>query len=168
MSQPGTAQRLIVRINRLFIGVCLLLALTSCASLSPRFEKPVVNLASIKMGASTGLEQRFILGLRVINPNDRELPIRGMSYTLQAEGFDLGTGVAHDIEPVPAYGEALIPVEVGLSLFNSLRFVQQFLQKPLQQVHYQLNTRLDTGSAWLPKIVISESGSVALGAPSAR
>lgn len=144
----------------LWLGLCLLLP--ACSTLQPNFEKPTVTLTSIRLGQAQGLEQRFIVGLRVVNPNRVALPVEGMSYTLNLEGYDLANGVANNIAPIPAYGESTIDVDVAVNLFNSMRFMQNVLTKPVTDLHYQFNAKLDIGNVLLPNLRVSEAGVIPL------
>lgn len=146
----------------LVLLTALLCLLSGCSLLQPRFEKPTVQLTSIRMAPAQGMEQRFTVGLRVVNPNASALPLRGISYTLNLQGFDLANGVASQIAPIPAYGETTIYVDVVVSLLSSLRLVQSLLSQPLHEVNYRFNAKLDIGHALLPSLRVSEQGVIAL------
>ena len=144
------------------LSLCALIyaLLAGCTGMPGSLEKPDVNVTSIKIGANEGLEQRFIVGLRITNPNRVALPIHGMSYNLALDGINLAKGVTNKIDTIPAYGEAKIDVEVGISLLSGVRLIQRLMSQQGQELGYTLDAKLDVGSAFMPRMVVSESGTV--------
>ena len=144
----------------------LLLAVVTmagCASLTPGFQNPEVNLVSVAPVASNSLlEQRFKVGLRVLNPNSVALPLKGLSYSLKLNGYKVVSGATGDIPELPAYGDVRLDLEAGVNLLGGARFLSGILQSGNQQLDYQLETRLDVGLL-LPAITLVEEGRIALG-----
>ena len=136
----------------------LLLALTGCASLSPNFENPIVEITTLKMLPSNGLQQNFEVGLKVKNPNSVVLPLTGMSYSLSIDGYRVASGVSADLNSIEAYGEAQLVLPVSTSLMNSLRLVKGLMASGNREIGYELNASFDTGITFLPKISVSENG----------
>jgi len=65
------------------------------------------------------------------------------------------------------YGEASFEVPVSLSVLNSLRLFKRLLDTQQagamdKALPYELEARIDVGSAWLPKISVSERGVIPL------
>lgn len=145
-------------------GLVVLLAfvlVSGCATLTPSYETPEVQLTKIELLPSRGFEQRFLIGLRLVNPNRFELKLNGLSYSLTLQGHKIVSGVSSDMSPVAAYGEADISVEAGISLISGLRFFNELISNPSQTFNYELDTKLDSGW-WLTPIHITESGSISL------
>ena len=101
------------------------LFLTGCASLQPYPETPRVSLVSIKPLDMQLLEQRFLLELRIINPNRVAIPVEGLSYALEINQREFAYGVSQQEVSIPPYGEALLQVEVFSNLLNVMRQLQQ-------------------------------------------
>ena len=139
--------------------LCTFLA-TACASLSPVFETPSVEVTSFTPLPSQNLAPSFEIGMRVINPNPTKLNLRGMSYKLFLNGFEVLDGVANALPVVPAYGEAEIKLTATIGLIESMRFVNDMLQRSRTEVAYRLQGKLDVGSL-LPAIHIEKTGSYA-------
>ena len=134
-----------------------------CASLTPGFQNPEVNLVSFAPAPSNGLlEQRFKVGLRVLNPNGVALPVKGLSYSLKLNGHKVVSGVTSDIPELPAYGETTLALEAGVNLLGGARFISGLLQGGGEALDYELETRLDVGLL-LPAIVLTERGKISLG-----
>ena len=51
--------------------------------------------------------------------------------------------MTNQIPTLPAYGEAEFHVDVGLSLFNGLRFLQSVLQSPRKELNYRLTGKIE-------------------------
>lgn len=108
---------------RLPLGLVLLLSLlASCASLTKPWEAPEVALAGLRVKELRLAQQTLILTLAVKNPNDRTLPIKGLTYRLKLEGNEIARGSSALDRQIPAFGEALVDVELTGSL---LGLVQQ-------------------------------------------
>jgi LEA14-like dessication related protein len=106
------------------ILLCVLL-LGGCAGLQPYAETPRVSLVSIQPLEMQMLEQRFALQLRIMNPNDVEIPVEGLSYALEINQREFAYGVSQQAVSIPPYGEALLQVEVVSNLLNVMRQLQQ-------------------------------------------
>jgi hypothetical protein len=148
--------------RRLFLATAAALFLGGCAGVRPGYERPSLMLDSFRAIPSEGMTPRFALGLRVVNPNPTPLPLRGMSYNVEFEGYRVITGVAGNLETVPAYGESLIEVEAGVDLISGLRLFNDLLQDPQRdRFRFNLRARLDTGGI-SRFLVLEESGELSL------
>jgi LEA14-like dessication related protein len=104
--------------------------LGGCAGLQPYAETPRVSLVSIQPQDMQMLEQRFTLQLRIMNPNEVELPVAGLSYALEINQREFAYGVSQQAVSIPPYGEALLQVEVVSNLLNVMRQLQQMGDSP--------------------------------------
>lgn len=144
------------------------LILAGCAGIrSEDFEPPRLSLSSFRMLPSDGIAPRFLIGLRVINPNRTSLNLRGLSYDVELEGHRFLSGVAGNLARVPAYGESDIEVQAGLDLMSGLRLFNDLLNDPQRdRFRFNLRARLDLG-ALHPILTLEESGDLRL-SPVAR
>lgn len=147
--------------------LCLLMlwlcALSGCATLSPSFEDPEVEVLSIQRIPSEGMEQRFSIGLRITNPNSSALNIKGMSYSLSIEDYKVASGVSAEVPTVEAYGEARFSLPVSTSLLNSIRLLKHLMELNKSSLSYRLEAKLDLGIPLMPKTSVVEEGEVQLG-----
>lgn len=90
-----------------------------CAGLTKRPEPPEVSLANMSILNAGLFEQRYRLQLRLQNPNDFALPIKGMKYQVYVNDKVFARGVSSDPVTIPAFSEAVIDVE-GISNLSSL------------------------------------------------
>ena len=133
---------------------------TACATLSPVFETPTVKVTSFTPLPSQNLTPSFEIGMRVVNPNPMKLNLRGMSYKLFLNDYEVLDGVANALPVVPAYGEAEIKLTATVGLVEGMRFVSDMLQSSRTVVAYRLQVNLDVG-ALIPIIRIEKTGSYA-------
>src|SRR6478672_9126899 len=100
--------------------VLLAAALGGCASLGQR--DPVrVHLAGIEPLPGQGLELRFMVKLRVQNPNETPIDYDGIALDLEVNRKLLASGVSDQKGSVPRFGEAVLAVPVAISAFAAVR-----------------------------------------------
>jgi LEA14-like dessication related protein len=105
----------------LLLTLLITLLAGSCTYVTKPWVTPGVNLVGIRPAEMTFERQRFIVSLRVNNPNDRTLPIQGASYRLEVEGRELANGSGSLDEQIPAYGEGVVDLEVNTDLRDLIR-----------------------------------------------
>lgn len=112
-------------------GRALLLALAAvlpgCALFGPQVAPPHVQLAGLEVVDGTLFEQRLHVELRVLNPNDFDLPLDGLRFELRVEDDVVARGVSNETLTVPRLGDALVPVTAYTS---SVAMLRQLLAPP--------------------------------------
>ncbi len=104
------------------------------------------------------LEQRLRVRMRVENPNDRSLPIQGLSYTVYLGGQEFATGVSDASFVVPALGTAEFNMDVNANAAGALFAI---LSKPHGQgIDYRMKGRVELTHGWLRSIPFEQSGSL--------
>lgn len=145
----------------IFVVLCVV-GMSACANLGGSYDPPKVKVTSLELLPSQGLSQRFLIGLQMTNPNSGPMPIRGFSYTLALNGYDLLDGVSNKMTTIPAYSEQAVTVEASTDLIAAMRFLNDFLGKAQQDtLAYALTANLDVGGV-LRRIRVTESGEVPL------
>ncbi len=147
----------------LFKNLCLTLLIllsAGCAMVRTSMEPPNVVLESLELLSAEGLSQRFNIGLRLSNPNDRPLKINGISYTLAISGHQLVSGVGNDIPEVAAFSEVVFEVQASTNMFAALALINKLLRTETSgALDYKLQA--DISVAGLPrKLSVVESGTV--------
>lgn len=137
--------------------------LTSCATLVQALDPPQVSLVGVELKEIGFFEQRFVLRLRLRNPNAVALPIAGMLYNVWLNDLDFAQGVSDQMVTVPAYGEAVTNVDVTSNLQALLN---QFGSgaKDRSELSYRLSGHVSIMSQSL-KLPFDYSGRVALSNP---
>src|SRR5574337_1235640 len=133
--------------RRDFLLTGVALALAACSGLPIGLESPKVSVADIRLAGGGLLEQRFRLTLRVHNPNDRDIPVDGLSFVLELNGIEFAQGATNRPVTLERLSDTLVEVE-GTS--NLAAVVQQFQQLTTPQdgreaVTYRLHGKLASG-----------------------
>jgi len=119
---------------RRWIAVPLALATGACAGLgSVPMQPPHVSLVDLRVNEVKLFEQRYGMELRVQNPNNVALPIVGMEYSVRLNDVEFGKGVSRQAITVPAYGEAVIQVDLVSSTWGLLQRIKDLQQGRLPQ-----------------------------------
>ncbi|MDD3329382.1 MAG: LEA type 2 family protein [Zoogloea sp.] len=121
-----------------------LTALGGCAGLRLGMQKPEVTVANIRLLDGNLLEQRFLLTLRVMNPNTSEIAIEGLTFKVDLNGQPFAKGVGNQPVVVPRLGEAMVEVTATTGLGGLLRQLKAF--KGREKVDYRISGRLVTGN----------------------
>ncbi|MDX5333167.1 MAG: LEA type 2 family protein [Gammaproteobacteria bacterium] len=128
----------------------LVLALLSgCAYLPSGTEPPRVHLVGLQLTQVDVFEQRYRLKLRIQNPNDFALNIRGLDFRVEVNGEQFAEGVSSQTLAVPGFGEALTEVEVSSSLWSLARQFRDRTGAP-EGIAYRLHGRVSLEGVALP------------------
>ena len=144
-------------IRLLTVSFLLLVLLGGCATLSPGFEEPTLQVNSIRLKNSNSLAPEFEISLQVTNPNRDDLSIDGMTYTLNLAGNKVVSGAANDLPTIPAYGEADVKIMATLSLLGGFKLLNDLMNQYQESVGYEIIVRLDVGKFY-PRITIQREG----------
>jgi LEA14-like dessication related protein len=148
---------------RILIGAVLAIVLSACAA--TRFETPHLQVVGIEMVQSELFEQRFKVRLRVQNPNDRALPVQGISAKMQLQGEDFAQGVAGESFTVPAFGEAEFDMMLSANMAGAILRLATAMRdkKNADKLDYRVSGKLSLSSGMFRSIPFEESGSFDLG-----
>jgi LEA14-like dessication related protein len=138
----------------------LAVALSGCALFVPKLETPKLFIVDVEVRKANLLEQQLRVRMRVENPNDRSLPIQGLSYTVYLGGEEFATGVSDASFVVPALGTAEFDMDVTANAAGALFAI---LGNPRRQgVDYRMKGRVELSHGWLRSIPFEESGTFTL------
>ena len=141
--------------------VVLLSILSACSALAPKLEAPRLMLVSAAMTSGDIFSQTFRLRMHVQNPNDRELPVRGIDYQLFLEGDSFAEGISDRPFVVPALGETEFDLIVRTNFVSSIgRLLSRLHGK--EEVEYVVEGKVLTDIGMFKKIPFQESGTVNL------
>ena len=146
---------------RVIATLLTVLALQSCASMSPDYETPSVSVNSFKTLATEGGLPNFEIGLRVLNPNATPLELRGMSFEISLDGHQLIKGVGNKLPVIEPYGAGDFTVTASANLLAGFRLLSDMMSGPKDQFNYKLKAKLDVG-AFKPAIRITDAGQISL------
>jgi LEA14-like dessication related protein len=138
------------------VAVATILALAGCAGIGKRLETPRISLANIKVAEASGLETVFEVQLRVLNPNEVDLEVKGVDCELEVNGQPFATGISDARVTVPAYGAGLVPVTAYSSMISIFRSLLGMAKSA--ELGYRIKGKLRIGGdAILPPLLPFES-----------
>jgi LEA14-like dessication related protein len=120
--------------------------LAACAGLRPAVQTPRLGLADLEVIDFGLFEQRYRLRLRVQNPNPNALHIRGLDYTLHINEQEFARGVSNQAVKVPAFGEALVEIDLVSSLAGLVAQLDELSSNSANRLPYRLSGRVTIGS----------------------
>jgi len=140
------------------VAPALVVMLAGCAGLGKTVEPPRAQIANIRVQEMRGLETVFQVELRVINTNDIPLTVDGMDCELKINDRSFAVGVSgHQVE-IPAFGTAVVPVELYSSVLDVLKNLVAMGREKTDKLNYKLtgNIRIE-GGAMMPSSLPFES-----------
>jgi LEA14-like dessication related protein len=132
--------------------------LVSGCAFAPRLMPPTLAVLDVQLQGSDLWEQHLKVRMRVQNPNDRILPIKGLAYTLEVEGQQFASGESAASFVVPARGEAEFDMNVTTNLAGTLL---KFLARgpdARQSVAYRLSGKVSLSAGLMRSIPFDERG----------
>ena len=147
---------------RLLLGM---LFLVGCAGPGKRLEPPRVTLANIQVQEIKVFESLFQIDLRVVNPNDVAIDIKGLDCELELNDKHFASGVSNKRIKVSAFDTAVIPITVYSSVLDLAKGLFDAGKK--QRVNYKLKGRIHLGGGLsVPSAIPFESeGELSLPGP---
>jgi LEA14-like dessication related protein len=128
----------------LLLGASLLLE--ACSGLPHKPEPPRVSLIGLNLVSMELFEQRYAVRLRIKNPNDFDLPVQGMDFHLDINGDTFADGLSNEALTVPAFGEAVLQLEVSSNLLQVLHQLQALQEHAADGLAYHIRGRVAVGS----------------------
>ncbi len=150
----------VTRRATLTMFAALTLGASGCALFAPSFERPTLSVVGVEVEQAQLLEQRFRVRIRVHNPNDRALPVRGLSFTIELGGENFGSGTSAEAFSVPPLGEAEFDTLVTTNLATTLFKILPRLKDSAHPLDYRLVGKVTTDLTFLRSIPFDQRGSL--------
>ncbi|MGE3940106.1 MAG: LEA type 2 family protein [Nitrospirales bacterium] len=128
-----------------------ILFLSSCHSMTTmpvKPESPEVLLVNVIPLDTTMFEQRLQVDLRVRNPNNFDLEVTGLDFTLHLNNQRLARGLTNKAVTIPRLGDSVVSVETTTSTLDVIRQLLNFREH--QEVTYQVEGVLHLQGTRLP------------------
>jgi LEA14-like dessication related protein len=155
-----------MRIIAHYLACFFLIATAGCASWLMKGEPPKVLVTNVTPLEGTAFEQRLQVDLRIRNPNDFDLFVTGIDFTLNLNGKRLARGLGNTSITIPRLSDAVVSVQTSTSTFDVVRQILNFSQE--QDLSYDITGLLHLKDGRLPfdnSGILLEKGQLS-GAPS--
>jgi len=150
-----------IRALRLLLAAALATLLASCSTLGSKLEAPHMEVVGVQMLSTDMFSQRFKLRMLVKNPNDLELPVRGLEYTIIMMGDSFAEGESAESFVLPALGEAEFDMLVTTNFVSSFaRLLSRAGGGKLEDIDYEIAGKVYVDKGMLRKIPFSHRGTV--------
>ncbi len=137
----------------------LAVGIPGCSLFVPKLEKPTLSVVSVRLLKSDLFHQELMMRMRVQNPNERELPVRSITYQLDVDGQELAHGMSGDSFVVPALGEAEFDMSVSANMAGMLiKLLSQGGNQGGSAVGYRLSGKVALSAGLLRSIPFDETG----------
>lgn len=146
-------------LRRTAVAVALL-ALSGCAGLGD-LTAPQLDLMGIQVLSTDMFAQRFRVRMHVQNPNQIELPVKGIEYELLLMGDSFAEGKTDQSFVLPAMGEAEFDMTVTTNFMSSLgRLISRVGGGKLKDIDYEIVGKLYVDKGMMRKIPFNHRGTV--------
>ncbi|HJS21037.1 MAG TPA: LEA type 2 family protein [Steroidobacteraceae bacterium] len=143
--------------------VVVMVALLSACAAQTQLEAPNLSVINMEMLESSLFTQRLKVRVRVQNPNDVELPVKGVSAKLEIAGEEFASGVSANSFVVPAFGESEFDLLVDASMARTvLGMMGKGKDKSMESLDYRISGKVSLSSGFVRSIPFDETGSLNL------
>jgi LEA14-like dessication related protein len=142
---------------RIPAALALGLLLGACSSMLPRLEPPELQVVRIEVERADLLQQQLRVRMRVRNPNDRSLPVRGITYEMEVAGEPFAHGESEKNFEVPALGSTEFDVSVTANAASALLKLASSGAK-LDAVEYRLVGKVSLSAGVIRSIPFDRKG----------
>ena len=150
-----------IRSVRLTFVAAWAVLLAACTSMGPKLEAPKLELVGVQMLSTDMFAQRFKVRVLVKNPNDLELPIKGLDYQIILMGDSFAEGVASNSFILPALGEAEFDMLVSTNFVSGFaRLLSRVGGGKLENLEYEIVGKVYVEKGMIRKIPFNHRGTV--------
>jgi LEA14-like dessication related protein len=140
-------------------GAAVLLALAAGCSVL-QLEPPRLQVTEVSLVGADLLKQQLRVRMRVHNPNDVELPVRGISYEVQVAGDTFANGESQRDIVVPALGATEFDVDVTANAAAAL--LRVLANRDRGDPDYRILGKVHLARGLIKSIPFEHSGTIRL------
>jgi LEA14-like dessication related protein len=135
---------------------------SSCSLFVPKLETPKLSIVNVELQKSDLWEQRMKVRVRVVNPNDRPIPVKGLTVQLDVQGQELAHGVSGAAFNVPALGEAEFDMNMTANMAGALLKLLGSGKQMGDEVEYRVRGKLSLAEGLMRSIPFEDRGTFRL------
>jgi LEA14-like dessication related protein len=148
-------------IARLSVSLLMVL-IAGCSLFLPKWQAPKLSIVDVELTKSDLWEQRMKVRMRVENPNDRPIPVKGLTVMLEVQGQELAHGVSGAAFEVPALGEAEFDMNMTANMAGTLMKLLGSGRALGDAVDYRVTGRVSLSHGLMRSIPFEDHGSFQL------
>jgi LEA14-like dessication related protein len=145
---------------RRWLPVAALLLLAGCGGVAS-LQAPELDVVDVKLLGGDLSGQQLRVRMRVTNPNDRELPVKGITYRMEVGGEQFASGESVASFLVPALGSTDFDMSMNADMAGAL-FRLLGSGRKLDDVDYRLSGKVSLSSGMLRSVPFDKKGSFKL------
>ena len=126
------------------------------------FLEPDISIIALQPLPAEGIEQRFVVGLRITNPNPIRVVVKGMSVRVELNDFPVLSGVSNEVPVLEPYGDVTTSITVGSDLINSLRLLASLINSGGEPISYEVEARVSVDSPTRRRLTLTREGQIPL------
>ena len=132
--------------------------MSGCSFFLPKLETPKLSVVNVELQKSDLWEQRLKLRMRVENPNDRPIPVKGLTVALEVAGQELAHGVSGASFNVPALGEAEFDMNMTANMAGAIIKLLGKGSDSMDEVEYRVTGKISLSEGLLRSIPFEDHG----------
>jgi LEA14-like dessication related protein len=140
--------------------VLAMLCLSGCSLFVPKLQPPRLSVVNVEFQKGALWQQKLRVRMHVDNPNNRELPIKGITYTLDVNGQEFAHGESAASFVVPALGDAEFDMNMTANMAGTI--LSLLSHGSDANVEYHLAGRISLSEGLLRSIPFDQHGSFSL------
>ena len=133
-----------------------LLAVAGCSLFVPKLEAPHLSVVGVELQKGALWQQKLKVRMHVDNPNDRELPIKGITYTLDVNGQEFAHGESAAAFVVPSLGEAEFDMNMTANMAGTI--ISLLSHGTDANVEYHLTGKISLSKGLLRSVPFDQHG----------
>lgn len=134
--------------------------LCGCSLFVPKLQPPRLSVVDLQLQRGQLWQQKLKVRMHVENPNDRVLPIKGITYTLDVNGQEFAHGESAASFVVPALGEAEFDMNMTANMAGTIISLLQHGTD--SSIEYQLKGKVSLSEGLLRSIPFDQHGTFKL------
>jgi len=147
-----------VRAVSLSVSLAATALLGGCSLFVPKLETPQLSVVNVELQKADLWEQRMKVRMRVVNPNDRPIPVKGLTVTLEVAGQELAHGVSGASFNVPALGEAEFDMNMTANMAGAIMRLLGKGNDVGDEVDYRVTGKISLSEGLLRSIPFEDRG----------
>lgn len=144
-----------IRNSLIWLSLLLLVACSSIPTHKP--IAPTVSVAAVRPLNLSFVKQKLAFTLNVQNPNDYDLPLRGLDFIASFAGNEIAKGSSDEDVTLPAKGSAQMEVTVEASLNEVMNRFSSMLQSDSLDLNYGITGTVKLAN-WPTRIPFNVDG----------